>query len=71
MAEKGDERERRSELGVWGGTFTGHLEFAVPTTDGIRASFPLVRAFAHPSPLPPFPPPFPVRLWFWSRVTPA
>lgn len=30
-AEKGDEREERSETGVRGGTFTGHLEFAAPT----------------------------------------
>lgn len=44
-AEKGNKREESSEVGVWGGTFTGHLEFAAPTTDGIRAPFPFVRAF--------------------------
>lgn len=58
---QGDERKERSEAGVWGGTFTGHLEFAAPTTDGIRAPFP---------PRTRFRPSFPVRPWFWSRVTP-
>lgn len=29
-AEKVDEKKKRSETGVWGGTFTGHLEFAAP-----------------------------------------
>lgn len=54
-AEKGDERKERSKAGVRGGTFTGHLEFAAPTSDGIRAPFPLIRAFA-PSPHPVSPP---------------
>lgn len=60
--KKGDERKERSEAGVWGGTFTGHLEFAAPTTESIRA-IPLPAR-------PRFRPSFPVRPWFWSRVTP-
>lgn len=53
-AEKGDKREESSEVGVWGGTFTGHLEFAAPTTtDGIRAPLPARPRF-RPLPLSPF-----------------
>jgi len=41
-SEKGDEKEERSEAGVGWYFYTGHLEFAAPTSRGIKAPFPLV-----------------------------
>ena len=52
-SEKGDEKEERSETGVGWYFYTGHLEFAAPTSRALK-SLSLSS---------------PVQLWFWSRVT--